>query len=148
MAAHRNSFNHAQEGTWIFHSRKHIHPTPIFNPYTKDLEKIATSFFITNFPAYVDAKRLWIACESFGRIADAFIARKLSKRGKRFGFVRFLGVTNGEDLARKLSTIWIDSFHLFAAVAKFPRSLQQPPSNKKPNICKLSLLLRVELHVD
>ncbi|GJZ00486.1 RNA-directed DNA polymerase, eukaryota, reverse transcriptase zinc-binding domain protein [Tanacetum coccineum] len=132
MAAHHNSFNKAHEGTWTFHSRKHHHPTPIANLFNKDMENIATSFFIINFPIYVDAKRLWIACESFGRIADAFIAKKLSKRGKRFGFVRFLGVSNEEDLARKLSTIWIDSFHLFAAVAMFPRSLHQPPSNKKP----------------
>ncbi|GJU42030.1 RNA-directed DNA polymerase, eukaryota, reverse transcriptase zinc-binding domain protein [Tanacetum coccineum] len=105
---------------------------PTSNKLMVDTEKIATSFFITNFPTYVDAKRLWIACESFGRIADAFIAKKLSKRGKRFGFVRFLGVSNEEDLARKLSTIWIDSFHLFVAVSRFLRSLHQPPSNKKP----------------
>ncbi|PWA51624.1 Endonuclease/exonuclease/phosphatase [Artemisia annua] len=131
MAAHHNSFNKAPEGTWIFHTRKH-HPTAIANPYSKDLAKVATSFFITNFPTYVDAKRLWIACESFGKIADAFIARKLSKRGKRFGFLRFLGVTNEEDLARKLSIIWIENFHLFAAIAMFPRPLHQPSSNKKP----------------
>ncbi|GJX04162.1 RNA-directed DNA polymerase, eukaryota [Tanacetum coccineum] len=134
MADHRKYSNNAKEGTWIFHTRNQNHSTPISNPYTKDLEKIATSFFITNFPPNVDAKRLWIACESFGRIADAFISRKLSKRGKRFGFVRFLGVLNEDDFARKLSTIWIDSFHLFAAVARFPRSHQQFTSNKKHNI--------------
>nr|GEX81150.1 hypothetical protein [Tanacetum cinerariifolium] len=117
MAAHHNSFNKVQEGTWTFHSRKHQHPTPIASPFNKDLAKIATSFFITNFLTYIDSKRLWVTCESFGRIADAFISKKLSKRGKRFGFVRFLGVSNEEVLARKLSTIWIDSFHLFAAKA-------------------------------
>nr|GEY08811.1 reverse transcriptase domain, reverse transcriptase zinc-binding domain protein [Tanacetum cinerariifolium] len=77
MAAHHNSFNKAHEGTWTFHSRKHHHLTPIANSFNKYLEKIATSFFITNFPTYIDAKRLWIACESFERIADDFIAKKL-----------------------------------------------------------------------
>nr|GEV67885.1 MAK10-like protein [Tanacetum cinerariifolium] len=42
--------------------------------------------------------------------------------GKRFGFVGFQDVLDEEDMARKLSTIWIGNFHLYVVVARFPRS--------------------------
>nr|GEZ10434.1 hypothetical protein [Tanacetum cinerariifolium] len=64
---------------------------------------------------------LWVECQSYGRIVDAFIANKRSKAGKRFGFVRFLSVKNEEQLARSLASIWISSYHLFASVARFNR---------------------------
>ncbi|GJT71067.1 hypothetical protein Tco_1030353 [Tanacetum coccineum] len=50
--------------------------------------------------------------------------------GKRFGFVRFQGVSDEEDMARKLSTIWIGNFHLYAAVARFSRSNNPKPDHK------------------
>nr|GEZ45222.1 RNA-directed DNA polymerase, eukaryota, reverse transcriptase zinc-binding domain protein [Tanacetum cinerariifolium] len=56
---------------------------PIRNQFHKEVEKIASSFYITNFPDYVDAKRLWVECQSYGRIMDVFIANKRSKAGKR-----------------------------------------------------------------
>nr|GEX11402.1 RNA-directed DNA polymerase, eukaryota [Tanacetum cinerariifolium] len=93
----------------------------IKNPFHKEVENIASFFYITNFPDYVDAKRLWIECQSYGRIVDAFIANKRLKPGKRFGFVRFLSVKNGEQLARSLASMWIGSYHLFAYVARFNR---------------------------
>ncbi|GKB82858.1 RNA-directed DNA polymerase, eukaryota, reverse transcriptase zinc-binding domain protein, partial [Tanacetum coccineum] len=91
---------------------------PIRNPYNKNNLNTVSSFYITNFPEFVDANQLWKACESYGRIVDAFISRKLSKLGKQFGFVRFQGVSDDEVMVRKLSNIWIDSFHLFVAVAR------------------------------
>nr|GEV62737.1 RNA-directed DNA polymerase, eukaryota, nucleotide-binding alpha-beta plait domain protein [Tanacetum cinerariifolium] len=94
---------------------------PIRNQFHKEVEKIASSFYSTNFPDYVDAKRLWVECQSYGRIVDAFIANKRSKAGKMFGFVRFLCVKNEEQLARSLASIWIGSYHLFASIARFNR---------------------------
>ncbi|GJR92125.1 putative RNA-directed DNA polymerase, eukaryota, reverse transcriptase zinc-binding domain protein, partial [Tanacetum coccineum] len=87
----------------------------------KDVERIAKSFFITNFLEHIDAKGLWKVCESYGRIVDSFIANKRSKVRKRFGFVRFMGIQNEEAFAKSLSSIWIGSFHLFASVARFQR---------------------------
>nr|GEX88410.1 RNA-directed DNA polymerase, eukaryota, reverse transcriptase zinc-binding domain protein [Tanacetum cinerariifolium] len=52
---------------------------------------------------------------------DAYISLKLSKNGKRFGFVRFLGIFNAEEFVKRLANIWIENFHLFAAVARFKR---------------------------
>ncbi|PWA90363.1 cytochrome P450 [Artemisia annua] len=41
--------------------------------------------------------------------------------GKRFGFLRFTGIVNAEEFAKRLANIWIESFHLFAVVARFNR---------------------------
>nr|GEY26311.1 RNA-directed DNA polymerase, eukaryota [Tanacetum cinerariifolium] len=67
--------------TWVFGKNKHHQTKPIDNPYVKDVEKIATSFFVTNFPNSLDAKNLWKEFQHFGRIVDAFIANKRSKQG-------------------------------------------------------------------
>ncbi|PWA43216.1 hypothetical protein CTI12_AA447450 [Artemisia annua] len=77
-----------------------------------DVERIATSFYVTNFPISLDAKNLWKEFQPFGRIVDAFIANKRSKQGKRFGVIRFLGVHNEEVFAKSLSNIWIGSYHM------------------------------------
>ncbi|PWA37833.1 hypothetical protein CTI12_AA586860 [Artemisia annua] len=103
---------------------------PIRNPFHKEVDKIASSFYITNFPDYVDAKRLWNECESYGRVVDAFIPNKKSKSGKRFGFVRFLGVKNEEQLARSLASIWVGNYHLFAFVARFNRQEKKEALSK------------------
>nr|GEW98540.1 hypothetical protein [Tanacetum cinerariifolium] len=66
--------------TWVFDKNKHHQTKPIDNPYVKDVDKIATSFFVTNFPNSLDAKNLWKEFLPFGRIDDAFIANKRSKQ--------------------------------------------------------------------
>ncbi|GJS74020.1 RNA-directed DNA polymerase, eukaryota, reverse transcriptase zinc-binding domain protein [Tanacetum coccineum] len=135
--------NHNAHGwTWVFGKNKNPQSKPIVNPFVKDVEKIAMSFFITNFPESLDAKNLWKEFQRFGRIVDAFIANKRSKTGKRFGFVRFLGVRNGEDFSKTMSKIWVGSYHLFVSISKFERTSktdtksvpkfnvpQAPPSN-------------------
>ncbi|GKA46445.1 RNA-directed DNA polymerase, eukaryota, reverse transcriptase zinc-binding domain protein [Tanacetum coccineum] len=107
--------------SWRFKNNKADTTIPIRNLFHKEVEKIATSFYITNFPDYVEAKRLWKECEPYGRIVDSFIANKKSRVGKRFGFVRFTGVKNEEELENTLATTWIGSYHLFVAVARFKR---------------------------
>nr|GEV09503.1 putative RNA-directed DNA polymerase, eukaryota, reverse transcriptase zinc-binding domain protein [Tanacetum cinerariifolium] len=44
---------------WIFRDKKHQMEKSIENPYNKDLEKVASSFYIANFPDSVDARGLW-----------------------------------------------------------------------------------------
>ncbi|GKE81184.1 RNA-directed DNA polymerase, eukaryota, reverse transcriptase zinc-binding domain protein [Tanacetum coccineum] len=60
--------------TWVFGKNKKPQSKPIDNPFVKDVEKIATLFFVTNFPKSLDAKSLWKEFQPYGRIADAFIA--------------------------------------------------------------------------
>ncbi|PWA93619.1 hypothetical protein CTI12_AA069040 [Artemisia annua] len=121
MVGNTSTIRDSDGWNWKIRNNKQDTIHPIRNPFQKDIEKIATSFFVTNFTEHVDAKRLWQVCQSYGRIVDAFIANKRSKAGKRFGFVRFIGVKNEEAFAKSLANIWIGSFHLFASVARFQR---------------------------
>ncbi|GJX71178.1 RNA-directed DNA polymerase, eukaryota [Tanacetum coccineum] len=91
-----------------------------------DLQKISTSIFVTNFPEQSNAKELWSICKQYGNVIDAFIPNRRSKIGKRFGFIRFIKVTDVDRLVNNLCTIWIGSFKLHANVARFNRL----PSNK------------------
>ncbi|GJS94794.1 RNA-directed DNA polymerase, eukaryota, reverse transcriptase zinc-binding domain protein [Tanacetum coccineum] len=118
--------------TWIFCNNKNPNTKPIENPYHKDLEKVATSFHVSNIPDSLDAKGIWKACVSYGRLVDAYIANKLSKGGKRFDVVRFLGVKGASDFVKSLSNIWIESFHLYVLVARFQRAnhTRSQPINK------------------
>ncbi|GJU68843.1 RNA-directed DNA polymerase, eukaryota, reverse transcriptase zinc-binding domain protein [Tanacetum coccineum] len=128
--------------TWVFGKNKNLNAKHIDNPFEKDVDKIATSFFVMNFPESLDAKGLWKEFQPFGRIVDAFIANKRLKIGKRFGFVRFLGVNNADTFVNRLSNIWMGSYHVFVSVAKFQRQnkTDKIPTNKdflhlkKPNV--------------
>ncbi|GJY24384.1 hypothetical protein Tco_0398042 [Tanacetum coccineum] len=56
-----------------------------------------------------------------GRIVDSYIANTPSKMGKRFGFVRFMGVENDELLDKSLASTWIGNHHVYATVARYQR---------------------------
>ncbi|GJY77774.1 RNA-directed DNA polymerase, eukaryota [Tanacetum coccineum] len=98
------------------------HPPP--NPKFKNLQDVTATIYITNFPPSLGSNDLWQHCNKHGTVADVYIARKLSKVGRRFAFVRFLKSKNNESLINDLNKIWIGSYHLFAAMARF---------EKKPN---------------
>ena len=121
MVIHNSNLNKGNEWTWVFNGHHNQHKKPIVNPYSKDVERISDSFYVTNFHAYIDAKQLWKTRKPYGRIVDAYNLSKLSKMGKRFGFVRFTGIVNGEEFAKRLANILIESFHLFVAVERFNR---------------------------
>ncbi|CAI9292825.1 unnamed protein product [Lactuca saligna] len=78
----------------------------------------AVSMYITNFPPNMESQDLWKICGEVGTVYDVYLARKLSKLGKRFAFVRFLRVEDESELARKLSAIWIGNHHIFATIAR------------------------------
>nr|GFC61270.1 hypothetical protein [Tanacetum cinerariifolium] len=97
MVRNTSTMRDADGWSWRFKNDKADTTIPIQNPFHKE------------------------ECESYGCIVDSFIANKKSRVGKRFGFVRFIGVKNEEELANALATIWIGSYHLFAAEARFKR---------------------------
>ncbi|PWA92736.1 hypothetical protein CTI12_AA022410 [Artemisia annua] len=98
--------------TWTFRNNKTTNSKPIGNPYHSDVDKVATSFYVTNFPDSIDARGLWNTCTPYGRLVDALIANKRSKAGKRFGFIRYLGVIDASNFVRSLSNIWVGNYHL------------------------------------
>ncbi|GKD37998.1 RNA-directed DNA polymerase, eukaryota, partial [Tanacetum coccineum] len=102
-----NPINHTDFNgwTWIFGNNKTTTLKPIGNPFHSDVDKVATSFYVSKFPDSLDARGLWNVCTPYGRLVDAFIANKRLKAGKRFGFMRYLGVTDVTDIARSLFNI-------------------------------------------
>nr|GEV05260.1 RNA-directed DNA polymerase, eukaryota [Tanacetum cinerariifolium] len=97
------------------------HP-PKPNPNFKKIQDLTATAYITNFSTTLGSKDLWQLCEKHGTVADVYIARKLSKVGCRFAFVRFLKVNHTGSLIEALNKIWIGSYHIFAAMARFERN--------------------------
>ncbi|GJQ91567.1 RNA-directed DNA polymerase, eukaryota, reverse transcriptase zinc-binding domain protein [Tanacetum coccineum] len=75
-------------------------------------------------------------CAPYGRLVDTFIANKLSKGGKHFGFIRFIGVKDANVFVKTLSNIWIGSYHIFITPAINQRS--NPITNPKPQTTNLT----------
>ncbi|GKB63241.1 RNA-directed DNA polymerase, eukaryota [Tanacetum coccineum] len=103
------------------------HPTSQ-HPNSKNLHHISITIFVTNFPTTVSSKDLWKLCDRQGVVADVYIARKLSKSGRRFGFVRFIKNPDQANLLEDLNKIWIGSHHLFASIARFDRKQNSQPN--------------------
>nr|GEX25411.1 RNA-directed DNA polymerase, eukaryota [Tanacetum cinerariifolium] len=59
-----------KRGNYLTDSNNKPNLKSIGNPFQKDLEKVATSFFVINIHASLDAKGLWNACVSYGRLVD------------------------------------------------------------------------------
>ncbi|GJV13593.1 RNA-directed DNA polymerase, eukaryota [Tanacetum coccineum] len=76
----------------------------------------------------MNSNDLWILCNKYGKVADVYIAKKLSKMDKRFAFVRFLNVINIDSLEQSLASIWIGNHHVFASLARFGRNSQSQNS--------------------
>ncbi|GKC62052.1 RNA-directed DNA polymerase, eukaryota [Tanacetum coccineum] len=98
------------------------------HPNSKNLHHISITIFVTNFPTTVSSKDLWKLCDRQGVVTDVYIARKLSKSGRRFGFVRFIKNPDQANLLEDLNKIWIGSHHLFASIARFDRKQNSQPN--------------------
>nr|GEZ64918.1 RNA-directed DNA polymerase, eukaryota, reverse transcriptase zinc-binding domain protein [Tanacetum cinerariifolium] len=97
-----------------------------------DVSKISTSIFVTNFPESFSAKDLFHACSKYGHVIDSFIPLKRSIEGKRFGFVKFINVSNVEILGGNLCTIWIGRCKLQANIARFDRTPRNDSNTRAP----------------
>ncbi|KAJ9557834.1 hypothetical protein OSB04_012448 [Centaurea solstitialis] len=85
------------------------------------LNQKAWTFFFSNFPDMETECSMWKTFACLGVIVDLYIARKKSKWGKRFGFVRFIKVANWKALENDLNSIWIGNFRIRANLARFNR---------------------------
>lgn len=100
------------------------------NPW-KEVKKLSTTFFFTNYPPHWKEKELWNFFSKFRKVVDVYVARKLNKEHKKFGFVRFFKVSDEEELESRLRNIWIGSHKLFVRVEKFKRRTTNGSSEKK-----------------
>ncbi|GKA29345.1 RNA-directed DNA polymerase, eukaryota, partial [Tanacetum coccineum] len=102
--------------------------------------RISKSVFVTNFTDTFGYRDLWKLCESYGKVIDVFIPNRLSKAGKRFAFVRFIRVTNMDQLIGNLCTLWAGRFHLHANAVRYERPSRpaNPVRNPPPKPSKIS----------
>lgn len=104
-----------------------INSDDLENPKSKAsiVDRMAMTIFITNFPFQISNKEIWDKCCDWGKVVDVFIAKRRSKAGKPFGFVRFIRVENAEKLIDGLRSIWFDNLRMFADIEKYPRNKSQ-----------------------
>ncbi|GJW13487.1 nucleotide-binding alpha-beta plait domain-containing protein [Tanacetum coccineum] len=87
--------------------------------FDKVMKENTISFFFTNFPDSWESGALWKMFNRYGKVADVYIAFKRTKKGTRFGFVRFKNVGDVVAFERRLKGILIGDARLFINRAKF-----------------------------
>lgn len=114
------------------HGNTHNSPNP--KKKLNLLERMSMAFYVTNFPHQVTAKDLWKKCMGIGTVVDVFIPNRLSKAGRRFGFVKFIKVDNAAQLLSNLKGIWFGNYHMFADLVRYSRNV----AAKNPNSSRVS----------
>lgn len=89
--------------------------------YFKELDKVTTSFFFTNFPDGASNTDLLRLFASFGYVGEVFVPRKVDKWGRRFGFVKYKEVVSVKDLEARLGDVWLWDMRLKVNLARFGR---------------------------
>ncbi|GKB98826.1 RNA-directed DNA polymerase, eukaryota, nucleotide-binding alpha-beta plait domain protein, partial [Tanacetum coccineum] len=92
-----------------------------FRSKEDNIQDLSQSVYVTNFPANCGTKELREIGAKHGTLVDVFIANRLSKAGKRFGFLRYIRVKDLDKLVNLLREEWIGNFHLFASKPRFLR---------------------------
>ncbi|KAK9056783.1 hypothetical protein SSX86_024146 [Deinandra increscens subsp. villosa] len=122
------SFNDVDHDVWMFPKKKDRNPKhfsqqsgPSRVSNSGDhavLKKILVSIFLTNFPPSASTQDLWNECNNWGPVSDVYIAAKLSKLGRRFGFVRYIAPIDVDKLIGNLRTVWMGLYHLYADIVR------------------------------
>ncbi|GKV29684.1 hypothetical protein SLEP1_g38589 [Rubroshorea leprosula] len=100
-------------------------------PYNWGLYKQATTFFFTNVPDDWSYEEMWRTFLKFGRVYDIYSPNRRSRNGSRFGFVRFLGVTDKMELERKLNQIRVGDQKLWVNMPKYDAERDEGGEKRK-----------------
>ncbi|KAK9071563.1 hypothetical protein SSX86_007991 [Deinandra increscens subsp. villosa] len=102
-----------------------------FDSRYEDPDRWSSTIFITNFPPNVTRKGLRDTGEKVGRVVDIYMPDRVSNRGKRFGFIRFVKGSDINAIIEKVRAMWIGRFHLYADKARFGRERPLGDDGKK-----------------
>lgn len=80
------------------------------------------SFFFTNFPTHYKVEDMWKEFLKWGIVIDVFIAPRIDRFGKKYGFVRFINVQNPKALEVKLDSLWLGTYKLRVNIPVFQRN--------------------------
>lgn len=107
-----------KENTWYDAPARHG-PRGQRGEISKKQEIKVSKFFVSNLPGGCSSKDLVDTLKGYGVILSTYIARKYDKFGKRFGFVSFANIVDPIALENDLKDVWIGSYKLFIALARF-----------------------------
>jgi hypothetical protein len=102
-------------------------PKRNFNRSDKD----SIPFFFTNIPDQASTTDLWRLFASFGYVGEVFMANKLDKWGRRFGFVKYREVRDVNVLADRLKEVWLWDTRLKVNKARFGREEKEVSAEQK-----------------
>ncbi|XP_028242215.1 uncharacterized protein LOC114420549 [Glycine soja] len=80
-----------------------------------------SSFYFTRFPEDATEDELWKIFRRAGDVREVFISNKRNRNGRRYGFVRFIGVDNVQQLERRLDNIVLGGLKLYVNIPKYER---------------------------
>jgi hypothetical protein len=85
------------------------------------LDKTTTPFFFTGFPDNASNTVMWSLFARFGQVEEVFVPQMLDKWGRRFGFVKYKGVSNEKEVGLRLEEVWLGNTKLKVNKARFGR---------------------------
>jgi len=89
-----------------------------------------TSFYFTRFPEDVTEMELWTQFRKWGEVKEIFIPKQRNKEGRRYGFVRFKGVSDKRRTKRNLDNIIVGGLKLHVNIPKYGRGKTSQDQNK------------------
>lgn len=84
-------------------------------------DETVTSYFITTFGDKWKAKDLFMDLKEYGALSEVVFPSRRDKRGRRYGFTRFLNVEDEILLAIKLDNVIFEGMNLYANLPRFQR---------------------------
>ncbi|KAL4564110.1 hypothetical protein LXL04_028162 [Taraxacum kok-saghyz] len=79
------------------------------------------NLLLHQLPEHWNEDKLWQEFHRTGTVVDVFVAHKRNRVGRKFGFVRFLKISDNAKKEVELNNLWFDKFKLKANVAKYGR---------------------------
>lgn len=80
-----------------------------------------STFYFTRFLDDVTENNLWVQFKRWGDVREIFISKQQNRAGKRFGFVRFRGVSDVRALERQLDNLIIGGLKLYVNTPRYER---------------------------
>ncbi|GMI80815.1 hypothetical protein HRI_001750800 [Hibiscus trionum] len=84
-----------------------------------DVRERGFTLYVENIPKATQWKGLWHAFARHGDVVDAYIAGKLSRGGRKFGFVRFRSKDDAVRAIERLNGFALYGFRLSVSMARF-----------------------------
>lgn len=93
--------------------------------------KDVTTFYFTRFPEGATTEDLWLHFKQSGDVCEVFIPERRNSQGRRYGFVRFKGVRDTQQLQKKLDNMVFRGLKINVNVPKYGRAKSGESSTTK-----------------